>query len=307
MGMAFMLGYLCVVQMMLLSSLGMKLLVEIQHFFRWAKKLIRLLGNVIIVLAHKLVECDKGILLIMIVGIILLGIRFGNQIRAKGVNGVIENEALLWKNVQFLLIYSCIGLLLYVAPTFFIGFKKTIARIGQAALKRLADGLGNTIPKHGKRGRGNKEDGKEKFITDKVVTEVVEHSEATESLKAIETEKTIESSRVEETAAHSEVAETEETAAPREVAEAVEPPESAERKKIVETEDKRGSLLKRIGINPMDLKIALVCYLVLLPVFAFAVALCSPEGHAVLAENGILDFNAYVEIMKLAIEIVYTK
>ena len=292
---------ICVaIQVTFLSSLGKRLLVEVYHFLRWAKKIFGLLGNIVTGLVDKLAKCDKGILIIVIGDIILLSIRFGNQICAQGVYGTIGNEVFLWKTVRLLFIYFWIGLLPYMTPTLFIGAKKATAKIGQAVLRRLGNRQRSAISRRGKKGRGNKEDRNGESALDRGDIETAEPSEMTgepvptEGAEATEEPQAEEEAEVREAPGTAEGAEATEEPRAEEEAEVKEAPGTTEEAEATETAEPTDMTaetatiengddqLERGEIKHGDLVAALVCFIVVPLVLAIVEAFSSPEGRAIL-------------------------
>ena len=59
---------------------------------------------------------DKGVLLIFLTGAVFWGTYLGSQISGRGVQAAFSDAKILWGSVLLLLIWTMVGILLYVAP-----------------------------------------------------------------------------------------------------------------------------------------------------------------------------------------------
>lgn len=71
-------------------------------------------------------QSDKGVLLIFLTGAALWGTYLGSQISGRGVQAAFSDVKILWGSVLLLLIWTMVGILLYVAPAIYKKSKWTI-------------------------------------------------------------------------------------------------------------------------------------------------------------------------------------
>jgi len=101
------------VQVLFLSGFAQYVL---HQMLRLAKAVGHQVKNAASALADKVKLCDKGVLLIFLTGTVLWGVYLGSQIFSRGAQAVFSDVKTLWGSVLLLLVWTIVGVLLYVVP-----------------------------------------------------------------------------------------------------------------------------------------------------------------------------------------------
>ena len=107
-----------IVQILLLSCLGEKLLYLIQECLKWAKKNIAMLGNIISGIIQEIERGVKTAGLIIIIGTVLWGIFLYRGIYAQGMHTFFSDKSFLLGSMQIWLICFFIYIIVFVIKNF---------------------------------------------------------------------------------------------------------------------------------------------------------------------------------------------